>query len=203
MRPDKSPGDSDRPDLPGSTTPPLEGARWLWIKIGAWAVAIGVILLVAYLASALIDRALQGAGRGADRLFASVQEALRANPDDDLVRVTTVRTEPVTPPESYAPPPVDDDGVPVTAVSWIRPPRPDFPAEGIRADVEEASVALECTALTTGRASDCRILSEEPSGHGFGAAALAAMSGARLSPRIVDGEPSDATFRFTMRFRID
>ena len=203
MSPDENRRDRNRPDLPGSTTPPIEGARWLWIKFGAWALAIGLILLVAYLASALIDRALQGAGRGADRLFASVQEVLRANPDDDLVRATTVRTEPATLPEGHARPPVDDDGVPVTSVSWIRPPRPDFPAGGLRADIEQASVALECTALTTGRASDCRILSEEPPGHGFGAAALAAMSDARLSPQVVDGEPTDATFRFTMRFRID
>ncbi|MBK5956515.1 hypothetical protein CCR92_21350 [Rhodospirillum rubrum] len=203
MSPDENRRDRDRPDLPGSTTPPIEGARWLWIKFGAWALAIGLILLAAYLASALIDRALQGAGRGADRLVASVQEVLRANPNDDLVRVATVRTEPATPPEGHARPPVDDDGVPVTSVSWVRPPRPDFPAGALRADIEEASVALECTALTTGRASGCRILSEEPSGHGFGAAALAAMSDARLSPRTVDGEPSDATFRFTMRFRID
>ena len=188
-----------RPDLPGSTTPPIDGVRWLWVKLGAWGVAIGLILLIAFVATVAIDHGVRRVDGAFDRIILAVREVFKNGREEDLFEVRTVRTE--TPPVEHQPEVAPDGGV-VRPPTWTRLPRPEFPAVGARANTEEAAVVLECQALASGRAADCRVLSENPPGQGFGKAALAAMEDARLSPREVDGRPVDASFRFTVRFRL-
>jgi protein TonB len=48
--------------------------------------------------------------------------------------------------------------------------------------------------------SDCRIISEDPAGAGFGQAALAGARRARVSPREVDGAAVGARVTFNMTF---
>ena len=51
MTPDRDP----RLDLPGATRPPLEGRRWAWVKIAAWAGAVAVVLCVAAVVARLVS----------------------------------------------------------------------------------------------------------------------------------------------------
>ncbi|WP_409020029.1 hypothetical protein [Brevundimonas vesicularis] len=39
--------DDERPVLPGSGAPPIEGRSWLWVKIAVWAVAVLLLILLA------------------------------------------------------------------------------------------------------------------------------------------------------------
>ena len=49
--------------------------------------------------------------------------------------------------------------------------------------------------------SDCRVVSEEPSGMGLGAAALAAARRSRVTPGTVDGAAVGARVEYNVRFR--
>ncbi|HST91442.1 MAG TPA: hypothetical protein VLJ13_04515, partial [Brevundimonas sp.] len=60
---------------------------------------------------------------------------------------------------------------PVTTLSTVE----------VTAPVREAAVTLECVVRSSGRLSDCVVLSETPPGQGFGAAALAGARTARLA----------------------
>lgn len=88
-------------------------------------------------------------------------------------------------------------------LEWVRRPEPEYPQAALRAGVEQGSAQLLCRVLSNGRFSDCEVASEQPSGVGFGAAAVASMRGARLAP--VSAVPPDGqTFRLTapvLRFR--
>jgi protein TonB len=61
---------------------------------------------------------------------------------------------------------------------------------------------LSCGVEADGAMSGCTIVSEEPVGAGYGAAALEAAAQARLSPRTVEGVAAGGTVRFTVRFRL-
>ncbi len=39
--------DDERPVLPGSGAPPIEGRSWLWVKIAVWAVVVLLLILLA------------------------------------------------------------------------------------------------------------------------------------------------------------
>jgi len=197
--------DDARPELPGSSTPPVEGVRWVWIKLVAWGVAVGLILLIAYVAAVVIGGVSRRLGVGADQVVAALNETFETPRQEDLLEVRRVQigASPAAPPKARA----DGEGEPDIDVdkpaTWVRTPRPVFPVEGMRANIGSATVALECRALTSGRVGPCRVISEEPSGHGFAKAALAAMTDARLAPAEVDGEPVESPFRFMVRFRVD
>lgn len=194
--------DDARPDLPGSTTPPVEGVRWVWVKLGAWGVAIGLILLVAFVAAVALHAVFKGVSDGADRVVAALHETSEAGNRDDLleVRKAQIATSPAAPTEAVTGAGADADvGQPVT---WTLTPRPVFPRQGVRANIEAAAVVLECQALISGRAGACRIVSEDPAGYGFGEAAVSAMRDARLKPAEVDGIPVERPFRFTILFRL-
>ncbi len=83
-------------------------------------------------------------------------------------------------------------------VQWTRPPRPterDFPQRALDRGVG-GSASVECAMTPSGKPEDCRVVSEEPSGMGFGAAAVRIVQRGQLSPRTVDsGQPGD---RFTV-----
>lgn len=62
------------------------------------------------------------------------------------------------------------------------------------------SVRLRCTALASGRVTDCVVLEETRAGLGFGEAALALMSDAEVTPITEHGRPVDAPFERTIDF---
>lgn len=191
--------DDARPELPGSTTPPVEGVRWVWVKLGAWGLAIGLILLAAFVAAVVIGGVSRRAGDGADRVVAALNETFESSRQEDLLEVREAPVETPTGLDETSVPEFDLD----EPVTWRVRPRPEYPEEALRANIEAATVVLVCRAATSGRAEDCRAVSETPTGHGFGRAALAAMDDVRLEPAERDGIPVERPFRFTIRFQLN
>lgn len=62
------------------------------------------------------------------------------------------------------------------------------------------AVRLRCTALASGRVTDCVVLEETRPGLGFGEAALALMSDAEVTPITEHGRPVDAPFERIIDF---
>ena len=91
----------------------------------------------------------------------------------------------------------------ITNPSWVRPPMPlSYPAAAIEQGLTSGEAMLSCGVEADGAMSGCTIVSEEPVGAGYGAAALEAAAQARLSPRTVEGVAAGGTVRFTVRFRL-
>ena len=84
---------------------------------------------------------------------------------------------------------------------WGVRPVAEFPERAAARGVLEGSVELSCNAESTGRISNCEVVSETPAGVGFASAALSAMRSARIEPREEDGEATASRFQFVMRFR--
>jgi protein TonB len=92
----------------------------------------------------------------------------------------------------------------ITNVQWSRQPRPtadDFPARALEREIS-GSATVECTARSNGAPANCRVISEEPAGMGFGRAAIRVVQRGQLSPRTVDGAAQDATFRVRVPFNL-
>lgn len=80
----------------------------------------------------------------------------------------------------------------------LKPTRSDIPVKAASSEAPMLSsvmVTLECTARTTGRVEDCRVLAETHPGLGFGDAAIALMRDARVAPG-----PTDIQFARTLQF---
>ncbi|MBK1968261.1 energy transducer TonB [Brevundimonas diminuta] len=93
----------------------------------------------------------------------------------------------------------------ITNPQWARPPRPterDFPQRALDRGVG-GSATVECTVTPSGRPEACRVVSEEPSGMGFGAAAVRIVQRGQLSPRTVDGAATNAKFVVRVPFNLD
>lgn len=101
-----------------------------------------------------------------------------------------------------AAPIVDEQGRTITPISWRVLPRPEFPEAAARQGVDEGAAVLLCQVTLTGELSECALVSETPSGVGFGQAALASVGTARLRPATIDGAPQPGRSRFTVRFRL-
>jgi len=84
--------------------------------------------------------------------------------------------------------------------SWLRQPSIEYPERAQSRGIERGRVSLNCAVNPNGSMSDCQITSEEPSGAGFGQAALAGARRARVSPREVDGAAVGARVTFNMTF---
>ena len=67
------------------------------------------------------------------------------------------------------------------------------PAEG------QGGVMIECVVDGAGRLMDCKVLSEEPAGPGFGEAALCAARQVRLDPDVLGA--ARRKIRYSIRFR--
>ena len=104
------------------------------------------------------------------------------------------------PPPPPAPPAPPRPSV-ITQPAWSRQPAGEFPERALSRGIYSGTVVLSCTANPNGSLSGCSINSEDPSGAGFGQAALAGARRARLSPRTVDGAATGARVTFTTRFR--
>jgi len=89
----------------------------------------------------------------------------------------------------------------ISNVTWQRQPTPEFPERAASRGIESGTVNLVCTVAANGSATNCSIVSENPSGAGFGQAALRSMSRARFSPRTVDSVVDGGRARFTLRFQ--
>lgn len=63
-------------------------------------------------------------------------------------------------------------------------------------------VELQCEVAPEGRLANCRVLSEEPVGQGFGSAAVSAAHSAPLSPDTAGELPVGRQVRFKVRFRL-
>jgi protein TonB len=88
----------------------------------------------------------------------------------------------------------------ITNPSWARQPTVEFPERALSRGIERGRVGVECTVNPNGTMANCRITSEDPSGAGFGQAALSGVRRARVSPRQVDGAAVGATVSFNMTF---
>lgn len=109
---------------------------------------------------------------------------------------------PVITPDPPRPAPVPAPPRPsvITNPSWARQPTVEFPERATSRGIESGRVVLNCLVQPNGSMTDCNIVSEDPSGAGFGSAALAGARRARLSPRTVDGAAQGARVNFTVRF---
>ena len=65
-----------------------------------------------------------------------------------------------------------------------------YPDEALPSGLN-GKVTITCRVRITGKLSDCKVLKEEPSGHGFARAALILAQNFDLSPMTVDGKPTD------------
>ena len=101
-----------------------------------------------------------------------------------------------------APPPAR-----VTNPGWLQRPSAQsldahYPAEARRNEVE-GKAAISCGVGIDGRLQDCRVVSEEPEGAGFGQAALAIAWEFRMTPRTVDDRPVEGgTVRVPITFTL-
>ena len=111
---------------------------------------------------------------------------------------------PPPPPAPPAPPPPAPRPSVITNVQWSRPPRTtdaDYPSRALEREISGSAV-VQCTAQANGRPANCRVVSETPSGAGFGAAAVRIVQRGQLSPRTVDGAARDATFTVRIPFNL-
>lgn len=107
------------------------------------------------------------------------------------------------PPPPPAPPAPARPSV-ITNPQWSRRPQVterDFPDRAISSGTS-GSATVRCTAQANGRPTACQVVSEDPSGYGFGRAAVRVVERGQLSPRTVDGAAQNATFTATVRFPI-
>jgi protein TonB len=105
------------------------------------------------------------------------------------------------PPPPPAPPAPPRPSI-VTNPSWARQVLPDYPERAAsRGFSDVATVRVNCQIQPNGNVADCRTVSEEPTGMGFGAAALAAARRSRVSPGTVDGAAVGARVEWNYRFR--
>lgn len=107
-----------------------------------------------------------------------------------------------TPPEPVPVPPRPRPQI-ITNPSWARAPQALMPERALSRGIETGSATLECTVQPNGSLSRCNIVSETPSGAGFGQAAAQAAARARISPRTVDGLAPGGSVRFTLPFSTD
>ncbi|WP_396593179.1 M56 family metallopeptidase [Brevundimonas sp. R86498] len=90
----------------------------------------------------------------------------------------------------------------ITNPAWAERPTPNWPAEALEAGVNNGVVALSCGVESGGTLTDCQIVSETPTGAGFGAEALRAAARARLSPRTVEGATTGGRVNFNVRMQM-
>lgn len=117
-----------------------------------------------------------------------------------------IDTPPLTPPTfvtdpglqvvSYPPPTISDP-------TWVRRPRDlgrYYPARARERGIE-GSATLNC-AVDTGGALHCTVVSETPTGWGFGEAAVRMAGDHRMVPASRDGQAIEARHRMVIPFRL-
>ena len=105
------------------------------------------------------------------------------------------------PPPPPAPPAPPRPSV-VTNPSWGRQVLPEYPERAAARGFDAvATVRVSCALQPSGSLADCRVVSEDPTGMGFGSAALAAARRSRVTPGTVDGAAVGARVEYNIRFR--
>ena len=128
-------------------------------------------------------------------------EPVRIEPVKKEDRIENTAPPVITPdPPRPAPVPAPVRPSVITNPSWARQPTVEFPERASARGIESGRVVLNCLVNANGSMSDCNVVSEDPAGTGFGAAAQAGARRARLSPRTVDGAAQGARVNFTVRF---
>ncbi|MES2034721.1 MAG: energy transducer TonB [Pseudomonadota bacterium] len=95
----------------------------------------------------------------------------------------------------------------ITNPDWAELPTSDqfadaYPERAKRERVEGGATLL-CRVLDTGRLTDCRVVSEAPTGYEFGEAALKIAPELRMKPVAIDGKPvSGGQVRIPLKFKM-
>lgn len=102
--------------------------------------------------------------------------------------------------------PSEPDTRSVTRPKWIRGLSPEsvalvFPQAATAAGLSEGRGTINCVVEVTGELTDCKPVSEEPAGMGFGEAALKAASYMTMNPWSTDGDPLGG-LRVTLPIRL-
>lgn len=98
--------------------------------------------------------------------------------------------------------PAEQDGV--VRPDWRKKPAGEaigrvYPYAAQRAN-EAGRVTLSCTVAVDGTLKDCKVVSEDPAGFGFGRAALSLTPEMTMNPMTVDGRPRESTVRVPLSF---
>lgn len=178
-----------RLDLPGATTPPVEGARGLWVNLAVWGAALLVLI---------------GAAWSVAWVLSSVRVRIDLPPMPELSQSDALPSYTPPPEPSAAPAPyMSEDGLAITNPAWQQAPQPEYPRAAQRAGEESGVVKLECQTRPDGGVRACGIVEEAPGGVGFGEQAVKATLKARVRPRLENGEPVESQIAFTIRYRLD
>jgi TonB family protein len=122
-------------------------------------------------------------------------------PDGHLVAGSKVHI-----PVTFAPDMLSGQAPLVSKVDWLALPEADqiaggFPSAAKSAGVSTGRTRLECAVVAEGRLEGCAVLSEEPSGLGFGQAAMALTGGFRVGAWTAEGLPTiGAKIRIPLRY---
>ncbi len=89
-------------------------------------------------------------------------------------------------------------------LTTVSPGAEVFPAEAAKAGLATGRAVLDCLGDPAGKLTGCQVVSEEPSGMGFGAAALTTAAAVSINPWTTTGEPADgAHVVFAIRINKD
>lgn len=168
------------------------GLRDLAVTAGVWLLALLLLIGMAVLVVSAVSNGMRFASTLADR-----NAALREEPRLE-VREASKSAPTVVEGAAAAPSLSTASASPV----WVDRPRPNFPWRATRNGAGEGVVVLSCAVTRAGFMAACEVVSENPEGQDFGRAAVAAAMKARVSPQVVDGEPTASRITFTVRFRM-
>lgn len=84
--------------------------------------------------------------------------------------------------------------------AWASQALPEYPGAAIQRDVPVATVELACVVAAEGRLSECRVLSENPDGLGFGRSALEAARRSRVNVPENDTRSIGEIAQYVVRF---